>query len=414
MNASKDWLKFAVCLIIFVPVTVLGGESATEVAATPLGEVVITDQPDPVTTPEALPVDYESVLVHPPIGVEDTSGETTFTIGIPCARCGTSGCVSCSDAVSRTRNTSRPGWHTAAGYFSRVLGDASPRWVGQVDALMLWQGNIASRPLYVDGAGLPVLNVNQAQPPMTAGPRFALFLNVDPVSSIEGNYFNVQSFNGEQSPGVTAGGYVMNNLAGLGFGSIDWARVTTTGQIQSAELNWRRRPCGSPLTWLAGFRWVEWNQSMRLFDLYSGITPGSEQFDALTGNDLYGGQMGADLCLWNNNGPVQVNGIGKAGIFYNSAYQRMTYTASGSEPLQASAVADQTAFFGELGANASVRLTNWLSWRAGYSLFWLSGVATPAAQLSTTDIGVTPATATINTNGSVLLHGVTTGLEARW
>jgi hypothetical protein len=83
-------------------------------------------------------------------------------------------------------------------------------------------------------------------------------------------------------------------------------------------------------------------------------------------------------------------------------------------PTLASAVADQTAFVGEVGANASLRLTEWLSWRAGYTLFWLSGVASPASQFSTTDLAVDPPTATINTNGSVLLHGVTTGLEARW
>jgi hypothetical protein len=41
-------------------------------------------------------------------------------------------------------------------------------------------------------------------------------------------------------------------------------------------------------------------------------------------------------------------------------------------------------------------------------------VASPASQFSTTDLAVDPPTATINTNGSVLLHGVTTGLEARW
>jgi hypothetical protein len=41
-------------------------------------------------------------------------------------------------------------------------------------------------------------------------------------------------------------------------------------------------------------------------------------------------------------------------------------------------------------------------------------VATPTNQLSVTDVFASPPTATINTNGSVLLHGVTTGLEARW
>jgi hypothetical protein len=31
-----------------------------------------------------------------------------------------------------------------------------------------------------------------------------------------------------------------------------------------------------------------------------------------------------------------------------------------------------------------------------------------------TNVAQSPPTALINTNGSVLLHGVTTGLEARW
>jgi hypothetical protein len=64
--------------------------------------------------------------------------------------------------------------------------------------------------------------------------------------------------------------------------------------------------------------------------------------------------------------------------------------------------------------NASLRITDWLSWRAGYSLFWLSCVATPSDQLSVTNVAVDPPIASIDTNGSVLLQGVTTGLEARW
>jgi len=40
----------------------------------------------------------------------------------------------------------------------------------------------------------------------------------------------------------------------------------------------------------------------------------------------------------------------------------------------------------------------------------------PADQLAVTNIILSPpvGSALINTNGSVMLHGVTTGLEARW
>jgi hypothetical protein len=300
------------------------------------------------------------------------------------------------------------------GTINRILMPVTPRWVAQIDALMLWQGNIPSRVLYTETAtGLPALDANQAQPPMSAGPRYGLFLNLDPVYSIEGNYFNVSSFAGQAATPV--GTYSESNLAGFGtFGPVFAAEVLTSASIQSAEINWRRRTCG-PITWLGGFRWVEWNQEMLIGEVNDF---GPYVFDARTGNDLYGGQVGMDLCLWNNKtGPLKVNGIGKAGIFYNNAYQRMAGIDFSSDPATttlASAVADQTAFVGEVGANASLRLTEWLSWRAGYTLFWLSGVATPASQFSTTDLAVDPTTTTINTNGSVLLHGVTTGLEARW
>ena len=40
----------------------------------------------------------------------------------------------------------------------------------------------------------------------------------------------------------------------------------------------------------------------------------------------------------------------------------------------------------------------------------------PANQLSVTNLNLAnpPSTARLDTNGSVLLHGATTGLEARW
>jgi len=230
--------------------------------------------------------------------------------------------------------------------------------------------------------------------------------------AIEGNYFNVSSFSGQSI--TSPGAYTENNLAGFGqFFTVDAAGVFTSGNIQSAELNWRRRTCG-PITWLGGFRWVEWNDQMQIGEVVAGTPIGGYATQA--GNDLYGGQIGMDVCLWGNKkGLVKVNGVGKSGIFYNTAYQRTGADFGLAQgPIVAGAVADQTAFFGEVGANASVRLASWLSWRAGYTLFWLSGVATSANQLSTTDLAGNVPTATINTNGSVLLHGVTTGLEARW
>ena len=344
-------------------------------------------------------------LVDEPVidATSPTDGEFQYCPGIGCED--DSSFESCTDATDGNHATS-------LGWLNRRLGSADPRWIVQVDALMLWQGNIASRPvLQTAGTGLTALDVNQAQPVLAAGPRYGLFFNVDQCRAIEGNYFSVGSFAGTEP--LPAGTYTPVNMPALFAPPTTASTLRTTGQIQSAELNWRRRRCGSPATFLAGFRWVEWNQRLSLVNT---ATPTLASIDSRVGNDLYGGQVGIDLSLWDNhNGPIKVNGIGKAGVFANNAFQRTSETVAGGilrGPESAARTA--TSFFGEVGVNGDVRLTRWLAWRAGYSLFWLSGVAVPANQLSLVSLSTAPDPAGINTAGSVFLHGVTTGLEARW
>lgn len=347
-------------------------------------------------------IEGESVVVAPsgggsfesldgqssPPGVDD-AGDDWSTVG--CTDCGGHGCDACHGG--------------GRGHGGR----AGPRWVVQVDALMLWQGNIASRPLFLNDDGDVALDANQARTPMSAGPRVGLLYLLDHGHAIEGNYFNVRPFNGQA---VAQPGQLLqtDNIAGFIDGGLDGAEVRSSGAIQSAELNWRRRECWCPLTWIAGFRWVQWNQQMQVMPHRAGEVG---RLVAETGNDLYGGQLGLDLGLWDAGGPFTINGVAKAGLFYNTSYQRMLLNP-GPDSVSADAAANDPAFFGEVGINGSLRLTHWLSWRVGYSLFWLSGVAVPAAQLSETDLADTTPNADINTNGSVLLQGVTTGLEARW
>ncbi len=287
-----------------------------------------------------------------------------------------------------------------------------PRWTGQVDALMLWQGPIASRPLFVDSAtGLTALDANQLQPAMTAAPRYAVLYHRDECRAIEVNYFALWGFNAAQTLPVTSGGYAMTSLAGLDFPGVDTATATASGHIQSFEGNLRRSNGGS-IRWLTGFRWVEWGQQLGITDTASGGFF-TDALNVGTLNNLYGWQWGADAMLWNNGGPFRVNGIGKAGVYYNhQALQSTTYDDGVNPTVSLADARDTVSFVGEVGLNASLAITNWLAWRAGYTVFWLSGIAVPASQLGVTD--VVNGTASINTNGSVLLHGVTTGLEARW
>jgi len=308
-----------------------------------------------------------------------------------------------------------------------------PTWIGQIDALLLWMGPIPGRPLYLDSAtgGATAIDANQLQPGVSAAPRYAVIYNRDQCRSIEVNYFSVWGFQGRrqaigiEGTGALNGTLEMNDLAGLNFEQIGAAQATSSGHIQSLEINLRKVEW-EWIRWVTGFRWVEWGQGLDLADAQFTDAPSVEEPTALdflsvnTLNNLYGWQWGADAMLWNNGGRLRVNGIGKAGVYYNhQALQRTSYTSVifPDPPTTTSVAADKdtVSFVGEAGVTGSWAITNWLSWRAGYTLFWIEGIATPANQLSNTvvDPAVTPS-ASISPYGGVLLHGVNTGLEARW
>lgn len=348
--------------------------------------------------------------------LEDTQVEgsivNTYGSGMPagdhCGRCGNQFCD----------GRCPPHAGSSAGIVNRVLGEACPRFTAQVDVLMLWRGNVPSRSLFIEeGVDPPVdlLNVSQLGTPVSVGPRVALMLHLDQNYAIEANYFQVQGFDGTGSLPNDFTPYEMNNLAGSALGNITDATVLSSAGINSFELNWRRWNCRS-ITWLAGFRWVEWNEQLNITDNFDdGAAVGQDVIDVATQNDLYGFQLGMDAMLLNLYNAVRFNGIAKAGV-YGNWDALATVTAGGDRivPTETiTATATPVAFFGELGVNGTVRLSEHWAWRAGYNFFWLSGVATAPPQLDTFNTtGAQPST--IDVAGSVFLHGVNTGVEFVW
>ena len=295
-----------------------------------------------------------------------------------------------------------------------------PKWEVQVDALFLWQGNIQSRPLYVDSAtGATALDVNQLYSPAAIAPRYAFTYHHDDCWAVETNYFQVWGFNanalvGPQLDGAGDGIYQSNNLVGPDYNKVQSAVATSSANIQSLEVNLRHTD-GGIIEWISGFRWLQWGQNLSIGDatVEGFALNGGDIVKINTLNNLYGWQGGGDMMLWNAGRWLRVNGVAKAGVYYNhQSSQNTSYTDFFNPDVNVAAANDTVAFVGETGINASLALTNWLSWRAGYTCFWLGGMAVPARQLGLTNINTN--TTSVNTNGSVLLHGVTTGLEARW
>ena len=158
---------------------------------------------------------------------------------------------------------------------------------------------------------------------------------------------------------------------------------------------------------------MEWNQTLAINDTFADGSTGSDVLNVSTKNNLYGAQLGLDSLLLDlYQKRVRFNGVAKAGV-YGNANARATTTVGGDRIPAASftATGKQSSFFGEIGVNGTVRLTERILWRAGYNFFWIGGVALPPQQLAKVDAAATPPTGRIDLTGSVFLQGANNG---RW
>jgi hypothetical protein len=297
---------------------------------------------------------------------------------------------------------------------------ADPLWSGRAEALLLWRDNPQGLALFNNApsaGGGSALNAADFGSGMAAGPRFTLFRHTGDQGAIEFNYFRVENFSSSKDLPTTAGGYVQSSH-GIYCCPSDTPLNTVSGDLsaalQSFELN-RRFPTDGGWQWLTGFRWVQWQENVFLASTTDFTT---DTYDTGTWNDLYGWQGGADSILYGLGGPFRIEGLAKAGAYYNHAAQRSaktTFVGGNAFPLSVGTNADTVAFVGEIGLTAVYDVYDWLSLRAGYAAFWLAGIATATNQLDSQNLCVgSPIVGRTDTGGSVVVQGITLGLEARY
>jgi len=303
-------------------------------------------------------------------------------------------------------------------------------WTGRVDALILSRNAPGNRPLYSfnSAAGGTALNANQLESIAAVGPRLSLF-HKDSCgkASWEGTYIYSGSFVANKSLTPAVAGYQLAppGIYGIDAPSpsgLDGATARLTSSLQSAELN-RRWGWGSCTQFLAGFRWLQWQETLAINDAYAVGTPNFGQDVYTTGcyNNLFGGQIGLDTALWQPSKYFRLEGLVKAGAYYNSAYQSSSYqNYVGGAPFDGNSVsAGQSpavcSFAGELGITGVVPVCCNVDFRFGYFGLWLTSLAQPANQLSNQIlIPAAPSYGSLTTNGNVVLQGLSLGLEGRW
>lgn len=294
-----------------------------------------------------------------------------------------------------------------------------PLWSGRAEALLLWRQSPQGLVLFENAAGGTALDAGQLGSGLAAGPRLTLFRHTGDDGAIEFNFLRVQTFEAvRQLPSSTEGYFQTSHgiyCCPSDIPANDVAANYSSG-LQSFELN-RRFPTDGGWQWLTGFRWVEWREAIGIGTSFAdGLI--LEGYQTSTFNDLYGWQAGADSILYGLGGPFRIEGLGKAGVYYNNAVQTSVRTTTATEPPSALAVSStigQAAFVGEVGLTAVYDIYDWLSVRAGYAAFWLGGIAQAPNQLVAQELCPGQSiTGRTDTGGSVWVQGITIGLEARY
>lgn len=318
-----------------------------------------------------------------------------------------------------------------AQYFRMWHDRNNACWVGRADGLLLWRDAPPDRPLIVtgDGTGTPLLNANQLQSTATGGVRGSL-LRIDRCSgdAWELGYIFAGTFTGRRVLPFVPDDPSAYALAEPGIFGENATQPFSSGtasllaRLQSAELN-RHLASGPNLRWLAGFRWLQWQEEFTLADnLDDGVNLIDDFYSTDCVNNLYGGQIGVDARLL-TLGWLRIESLVKAGAYYNDASQTSVYSItdyndpgnSGSSAVSVAQSPASCSFVGEVGMTGVMPICcNW-DFRVGYLALWLTGLVQPTQQLSGQQLPIGgPAVGSITANGGTLLQGLTLGLEGRW
>ena len=324
-------------------------------------------------------------------------------------------------------------------------------WTARVDALGLWRNNPKNQPLFTTLIGPPplnpgdpdqiigpvILNGDQLTSDLAAGTRISLFRTNDCGASLETTYIYGGNFYAERSLPFAADSYaIASGIYGNIWGQnppaqqpppLSSAQVQLLGQLQSLEFNSRTPLWGGKTLFISGFRWLQWQERLQMSDEFINrpqpIVPpiGYDFYDTRCVNDLYGGQIGFDSQLLASQSGILVEGLVKAGAYYNSAVQQSSYrivsTVDFFDTITVSGQPAAGAFVGEVGLTGVIPLGRHFDFRVGYFGLWAEAIAQPVAQLTSQDLtqpDVPAPTGKLVTTGGIVIQGISLGLEGHW
>ena len=216
--------------------------------------------------------------------------------------------------------------------------------------------------------------------------------------------------------GLTAGGTLMATL----YNNTRVQQIERRDEIYNFETNvlyQGNTGCGSRVSvmGLGGFRYLRFDETL----LYSTATPGNNiGANAATGNyytqvvnDLFGGQVGARVQLAATR-RLRFYAMPKVGILENNIRKNVIVSrGDGPVGLNLSSWKTDVSMLGQLDFGAAFQFTPRLSAHFSYRGVGVTNVALADNQYDMLSMQDTAGVARVNSNGSLILHGMVSGLQ---
>lgn len=319
-------------------------------------------------------------------------------------------CSPCNASYSPNYDTCGPMYDYGNAYF------CAPMIYGRVESVF-WNLEGDKRPLIlrdVGGTDVSVFNGNDIDYDTHGSVRALVGLSLTPFTSIEGQYTGFS----ERRDSSHFGGGGLSLPGDLGAATKDYfladsMSVFSETDMHSAELNLVRRTSRPAFSWLAGFRYINFDEKFSLNSMSQDSAPHwSSDYRINSRNNLYGGQIGLK---WEQplTERLGFQFLGKAGVFSNSARQNswMGDENNTVELRNARASEKKTSFVGDLNVGAYIKVTENVQIVGGYNFLWIGDIARACDQI---DFSYTASSGHSLRTDTAFLHGANIGVELRF
>jgi len=306
----------------------------------------------------------------------------------------------------------------------------NPAWYASADGLFLLHDTSNPRTFARDALGQSVLSSDDLDFEFEGGMKVLLSYAFTTDFLIEAVYLGSPRWDDsfairDSSPNPFGGTGNIRSILGeftapLGVGLANYASLSVRSQMDSFELNYRRRVgliCG-PLetSFMMGVRYMNLRESLDFVTVSDAPVATTNDLRVRTQNHLIGLQLGG-LAAYRISDKTWFEGDIKAGLYQNSARLNSAYTVAtpaGANVFEFNDHRGEVAVVGDFDFRSHVRLTRNLSMHIGYQLIIADGLALARDNVQQNLALLTLGPARVQENGLSFFHGPHLGGVLSW